>query len=87
MSFFMALTTALLWLRFLFMLELVPKVGTLIKISIKLLGDILTFAFLFLMTLLAFSSAGMISFVELQEYRTVLRSIKLLFFSIFGYWD
>ena len=65
MSFFMALTTALLWLRFLFMLELVPKVGTLIKISIKLLEDILTFAFLFLMTLLAFSSAGMISFVEL----------------------
>lgn len=80
----LAATAFLFWIRLIFMLQLTQTFGPLIRTTVAMMSDLITFFLLFSIQLIAFSCVGILAFGNLPGFETVFDGLVLLFGSALG---
>ena len=83
----LAATAFLFWIRLIFMLQLTSVFGPLIRTTMAMMQDLVTFFMLFTLQLIAFSCVGILAFGMLKPYETVWDAFILFFATSMGDFD
>ena len=83
----LAATAFLFWIRLIFMLQLTTVFGPLIRITMAMMKDLITFFLLFTLQLIAFSCVGILAFGMLKPYETLWDAFIMFFSTAMGEFD
>lgn len=83
----LAATAFLFWIRLIVMLQLTATFGPLIRTTVAMMSDLVTFFLLFTIQMIAFSCVGILAFGTIPGFLTVYDGLVLLFGSALGEFD
>ena len=84
---FLAGMIVILWLRFIMMLQLTKRFGPMLRIIIVMVGDVLTFLFVWILVLMCLSAAASLLFGSLDEYSEFFNVFIIEFDTGIGNYD
>ena len=77
----------LFWIRLIFLLQLTTTFGPLIRATLAMMKDLITFFLLFAIQLIAFTCVGILTFGSVPEYYTIQDALIMLIQTAFGEFD
>ena len=83
----LAAISALIWGRFILMLQLTKTFGPILRIIIVMIGDVLKFLFIWTVVLICLASIASLLFGELPEFDSFLNVILTMFSTGLGNYD